>query len=137
MHLALRLLTATLMLAGLVIGLAHVFGGLIGYADFAGNGDLGKIAESTGYLYHDNASRFLGGIFFTLGLGFGYCLYELESKIQLFHFLLLCIFFGGLARVVGWVNMGLIESTIAATIIELVFPPVMLILQRKVHTTND
>jgi len=126
-------MTGILMIAGIVIGAAHVMGGLVGYADFSGNGDLGNIAESAGYLYHDNASRFLGGIFLGVGLGFAYCLYELESKIQLFYFLLLCIFIGGVARIVGWIELGLVEATIAATVIELVFPPIMIILQRKTH----
>jgi len=55
-------MTAILALAGVVIGGAHVLGGLIGYADFAGSGDLESITGTTGYLYHDNASRLLGGI---------------------------------------------------------------------------
>ncbi len=130
------LMTAVLALAGLVIGLAHVFGGLVGYADFTGNGDLGNIVEAEGYHYHDNASRFLGGIFLTVGLGFAYCLFGLDSKIQLFRFLLLCIFIGGLARIIGWFDLGLAESTIAATVIEVVFPPLMLLLERKVYSAN-
>lgn len=137
MRYVLMAMTAILALAGLVIGGAHMLGGLVGYADIAGNGDLGNIAETTGYLYHDNASRFLGGIFFTLGLGFLYCLYELDSKTQLFQFLLLCMFVGGVARIIGWFDLGLIPSTVAATAIELVFPPAMLLIERGLHSAND
>ncbi len=136
MRYVLALMTVILALAGLVIGAAHVLGGLVGYAEFAANGDLGNIAETTGYLYHDNASRFLGGIFFTLGLGFLYCLYDLESKIQLFRFLLLCLFVGGVARIIGWFDLGLTEATVAATAIELVFPPVMLVLERRIYSAS-
>jgi hypothetical protein len=63
MRTTLNLMTAILALAGIVIGLAHALGGLVGYADFASNGDdLGDIAQAAGYLYHDSASRFLGGV---------------------------------------------------------------------------
>jgi hypothetical protein len=137
MRYVLMVMTAILALSGLVIGGVHMLGGFVGYADFVGNGDLGDIVDTKGYLYHDNASRFLGGIFLTLGLGFLYCLYELDSKTQLFHFLLLCIFVGGLARIIGWFDLGLIPSTVPATAIELVFPPVMLLIERGLHSAND
>lgn len=136
MRFILVLMTAILALAGLVIGGAHVIGGLAGYAKFAGNGDLGNIVDASGYLYHDSVSRFLGGIFFTVGLGFVYCLFNLEFKVQLFRFLLLCIFVGGVGRVVGWLYLGFAEATIAATAIELIFPPVMLLLERKAHANR-
>jgi hypothetical protein len=87
------LMTAILALAGFVIGGTHILGGLLGYAEFAGNGNLGDIAQSAGYAYADNGSRFLGSLFFSMGLGFAYCLINLSNKLLLFRFLLLNLWY--------------------------------------------
>ena len=78
-----------------------MFGGLLGYAEFVGNGSLGNVAQSPGYAYADNGSRFLGGLFFSIGLGFAYCLSDLQSKLLLFRFLLLSLFICGIARMIA------------------------------------
>ena len=137
MRYLLILMTAILALAGFVIGGAHVLGGLLGYAEFAGNGNLGGVAQSTGYAYADNGSRFLGGLFFSMGLGFAYCLINLPNKLLLFRFLLLSLFIGGIGRITGWVALGVTETTIGAVVIELVFPPIMLILQRNTSRADN
>ena len=71
-----------------------------------------------------------------MGIGFAYCITDLQNKLLLFRFLLLGIFIGGIARVISWVELGVIDATILPTIIELVFPPVMLFLQQRIRS-ND
>jgi len=72
-----------------------------------------------------------------VGVGFPYCLYELDSKRQLFQFLLVCMFVGAVAHIVGWFELGLIPSTVAATAIEHIFPSAMFLIERRLHSAND
>jgi len=75
---------------------------------------------------------------FTLGLGFIYCLSDVQNKTVLFRFLLLALFLGGLARLFGWSQSGVVQATIPSTAIELIFPPVMYFLQSRITTgTQD
>ena len=137
MNIVLKILTGLLAIAGLVIGTANMLGGLVGFAEFSGSGSLGPVEQSAAYAVMDNSTRFLGGIFLGVGIGFVYCLKDLDDKLVLFRFLLLAIFIGGIARVIGWVEMGSItEGTIAPTVIELVFPAVMLALQHMLSRSK-
>ena len=123
------ILTGLLAVAGIVIGGVNMIGGLAGFAAFSDAGSLGAIEQAAGYPVIDNSTRFLGGVFVGVGLGFAYCLKEMSEKILLLRFLLLGIFIGGIARVIGWAELGMIDSsTIPPTIVELVFPPAILLL---------
>lgn len=132
MRILLIIMTGILAAAGLVLSTAHVLFGVIGFAEFAGGGTLGELGQESGYPLLDNTTRFLSGIFVATGVGFAYCITDLQNKLLLFRFLLLGIFIGGIARVIGWAELGVIDATIPATIIELVFPPVMLALQHHI-----
>jgi hypothetical protein len=132
MRIILMILTAALAAAGLIVGSVTVMGGLVGSAEFVGAGSLGDVADTEGFAFVDNSMRFLAALFVIYGLGFAYCLFGVQNKTALFRFLLLGIFAGGLARVFGWYEMGLVEATIAPTAVELIFPPVMYYLQARI-----
>ncbi len=136
MRILLIIMTGILAAAGLIIGSAHVLLGVVGFAEFTGGGALGDLGKAPGYILLDNTTRFLAGIFVATGIGFAYCITDLQNKLLLFRFLLLGIFIGGIARVISWVELGVIDATILPTIIELVFPPVMLFLQQRIRS-ND
>ena len=104
MRILLIIMTGLLAAAGLFIGTAHVLGGVIGFAEFTGSGALGDLGQAPGYPLLDNTHRFLAGIFVATGIGFAYCLTDLQNKLLLFRFLLLGIFIGGIAPVISWVS---------------------------------
>ena len=134
----LKVMTTLLAIAGIVVGSANLLGGLVGFAEFSDSGSLGSIEQAAGYAVIDNSSRFLGGIFLGVGLGFLYCLFDLRNKLPLFHILLLAIFIGGIGRMVGWAELGEITAgTIAPTVIELVFPPIMIALARFTPSSEN
>jgi hypothetical protein len=129
MRIILMIMTALLTIAGVGLGAVVVMGGAVGYADFSAVGDLGDIGAAAGFPNVDSEMRFLGGVWLAAGLGFAYCLFRRQDA--LFAFLLLGVFIGGIARVLGWQELGVIEGTIPATAIELIFPPVMYFLHRR------
>jgi len=121
------LLAAILLIAGSVI----VLGGMMGLAEIVSAGSLGNVTEAAGYPLVDNIMRFLGAVMFALGLGFIYSLFDVQNKTVFFRFLLLAIFLGGLARLFGWSQTGIVLATIPSTAIELIFPPLMYYLQSR------
>ncbi len=138
MRLTLKVMTGLLAAILLISGAVIMFGGMEGLAEIVSAGSLGNVAEADGYPLVDNVMRFLGAVMFTLGLGFIYCLSDVQNKTVLFRFLLLALFLGGLARLFGWSQSGVVQTTIPSTAIELIFPPVMYLLQSRITTgTQD
>ena len=137
MRLILTAMTALLVAISLISGSILVLGGMVGFAEIVGV-SLGNVTESAGYPVVDNVMRFLGGLMFTMGLGFGYCLFDVQNKTVFFRFLLLAIFLGGLVRLFAWSQLGVVQATIPSTAIELIFPPLMYYFQSKltadIHT---
>jgi len=136
MRITQRILTSLLALAGLFFGGTFVVGGMIGASGFLGAGSLGDVMSTAGYGFTDNSVRFLGGIFFVTGLGFAYCLTDVERKLPLYYFLLMSVFLGGTARIIGWVASGVVQSTIVPTIIELAFPAAIFVLHRFTQSSG-
>lgn len=131
-----KVLTGLLALAGIFFGGAFVVGGMVGASEFLGAGSMGDVMSMPGYGFTDNAIRFLGGIFFVTGLGFAYCLVNVERKSPLFYFLLLSVFLGGISRIAGWIESGVVQSTIVPTMIELGFPAIIFLLHRFNRSTG-
>jgi len=134
MRLTLKVMTGLLAAILLISGAVTMLGGIEGLAEIVSAGSLGNVTETDGYPLVDNVMRFLGAVMFTLGLGFIYCLSDVQNKTELFRFLLLALFLGGLARLFGWAQSDVVLASIASTAIELVFPPVMYFLQSRLTT---
>ena len=78
----------------------------------------------------DNTYRFLAGIWFGAGCGLVYCVLNIESSTLLLRSLMLAIFLGGIARLIGLPEYEVIEPQFMVAIaIELFFPPLIVGLQ--------
>ena len=74
----------------------------------------------------DSEHRFYASIFLMYGVALLWCARDLSTRRQLFHFLLLTLFIGGLARVVSVFAAGCPHPLfLLRGVIELVVPPLL------------
>lgn len=117
----LRFLTGILTLLGIVIGGKSVIMGL-------------NLADAPTSL--DNGYRFYAGTWFGVSLGLGYCIFHIQRCGLLYRGLLLTIFVGGIARIVGAFSYAQVEpNIIVPTLIELILPPLLVWLQKDFEAT--
>jgi hypothetical protein len=76
----------------------------------------------------DNHYRFYAGVWVALGLGLAWCVLYLEQSTALFRFAMGAVMLGGLARVVGLSAYPPDAEMVAALVVELVLPPLLLTL---------
>jgi len=121
MNIATRILTALLAIIAFILG---------------GHGAIeGLAVEAPSIL--DNEYRFFAGVWFGVGLGLAYCVLHLERTTLLFRALMLTIFMGGIARIIGLSEYAAEAQIIAPIAIELVAPILLVWMQsRSPHITN-
>ncbi len=116
MKIAAQILTGILVFFGFYLGLTQMIGGL--------PADVPTML--------DNHHRFFAGIWFGVGFGLAYCIRYLEDATVLFRALLLAIFIGGIARIIGFTAYDPEARMIVATAIELIFPPALVWMQSRI-----
>lgn len=115
MNVALRV--ATLLFAAIALGTGAKFV----------LGGLPPGAEAT----LDNTFRFLGGVWLAVGLGLIHCFVSFDKTERVFAFLMRVLIVGGLARAVGLLFVPPERAIVVAIVIELVIPPVLLVLRAR------
>ena len=114
-----RLLTALLVFFGLMVG---------------GKGVLTGLSESA---HLDNEYRFFAGVWLGVGCGLMYCLLQVRQCANFYFGLLGIIFIGGIARLIGMLDYGVVEPRIAvATAIEVVFLALIVWLQASIENQS-
>ena len=120
MKMTAQILTGALVFFGFFLGVPSVINGLP--------------ADAPTML--DNHFRFFAGIWIGVGLGLAYCIMNLETATVLFRGLLLTIFIGGVARIIGFTAYDPEPRMLIATAIELIFPPALVWMQSRIsHET--
>ncbi len=120
MKMTVQILTGVLVFFGFFLGVPSVLNGLPADAP----------------VMLDNHFRFFAGIWIGVGLGLAYCIKDIEHATVLFRGLLLTIFIGGFARIIGFSAYDPEARMIVATAIELIFPPVLVWMQSRIsHKT--
>lgn len=115
MNVALRIATLIFAVIALGTGAKFVLGGLPPGSDAV----------------LDNSFRFLGGIWFAVGLGLIHCFVSFDKTERVFAFLMRALIVGGLARAVGLFFVAPQRAIIVAIVIELVIPPVLLVVRAR------
>jgi hypothetical protein len=84
----------------------------------------------------DSEDRFYATLFAAYGVALLWCMKDIERKSQVVYFLALTFFVGGLARLVSIAAVGFPHPFfIAMTVLELLIPFVMAIMQSRVSKT--
>jgi len=119
-----------------VPGGASAFGGLNGSAALGG-GEMIFGADSILRGFADNQYRFGFGVFFAQGLALLFFLRNIEKHANVFRFVVLALFIGGLGRLSNIVEFGLVDSQVVGpTVIELVIVPLLLLWHNRVATKS-
>ena len=122
---AFQLLILLLAVICFVPGGASAFGGLNGSAALGG-GEAIFAADSVLRGFADNQYRFGFGVFFSQGLVLLFFLTNIKQHSNLFRFVALALFIGGLARVSNILEFGIVDpQVIGPTVIELVIVPLL------------
>ena len=120
-----QLLVALLAVICFVPGGISAFGGMNASAA-AGGGDALFAADSVLRGFADNQYRFGFGVFFTQGLVLLFFLRNIKLHSNLFRFVVLALFLGGVARLSNILEFGLVDpQVLPPTIIELVIVPLL------------
>ncbi len=127
MKLIALLLTGLLALISFGIGGAYFFLGP-GFLEIAGGFDFSALDGQIEYAAIDNTLRFLAGLWILIGAGLVYCLMDFNARGTVLTILLAGFFLGGIGRLLSAVQLGMPEPMVVPTIVELVFPPVILLL---------
>ena len=116
-----RVLTSLLAVIAVVIG---------------GRGVLFGLSDVQASAVLDNEHRFFAGIWFGVGIGLAYCVVHLRESTLLFRGLMLTIFVGGMARIIGLGSYEPEAQIIAPIAIELIAPTLLVWMQSRVaqHT---
>ncbi|MCA9625453.1 MAG: DUF4345 domain-containing protein [Myxococcales bacterium] len=84
----------------------------------------------------DSEHRFYSSLFLMYGLALGWCAQDIPKRREVFHFLLLTLFVGGLTRVVSLVAAGWPHPMfVVLGAVELIVPPVVWRLSVTAQTT--
>ena len=114
-----RVFTALLALIGFAVGGKSIFLGL---------------SELSAPPMLDNEYRFFAGIWFGVGCGLAYCLFNIRRCAALYRGLMVMIFVGGIARVIGAIGYPAVDRQIVvAIVIELVLPVILVRLQTSLE----
>jgi|AntAceMinimDraft_5_1070358.scaffolds.fasta_scaffold07437_2 hypothetical protein len=81
----------------------------------------------------DNTVRFLGGVWLATGGGLIICLCHLSGQRVMFRVIMGGLFIGGLGRLLSFTQLGVIDAFIPPTVIELILPPIALLLHALVY----
>jgi hypothetical protein len=86
----------------------------------------------------DSEDRFYGTLFGAYGAALLWCIKDIEHKGLYVRLLALVFFIGGLARIVSVIAVGLPNTFfITMTIIELILPFIMVLMNSRVQTTSQ
>ncbi len=127
MKLIASLLTGVLALISFGIGGAYFFLGP-GFLEIAGGFDFSILDGKIEYAAIDNTLRFMAGLWILIGAGLVYCLMDFNGRGTVLTILLAGFFLGGIGRLLSAMQFGMPEPMIVPTIIELVLPPIILLL---------
>lgn len=127
-----QLLILILAIICFVPGGASAFGGLNGSAALGG-GDLIFGAESVLRGFADNQYRFGFGVFFAQGLALLFFLSNISEHKNIFRFVALALFIGGLARISNILEFGLVdEQIVPPTVIEVAIIPLLALWHKRI-----
>jgi hypothetical protein len=86
----------------------------------------------------DSQIRFLGAIWFSMGIVLYWILPSIEKQTTLFRLLMGGIFLGGIGRLTSVFLVGIPPShLIAATVLELIGMPLLVLWQSLISTSNN
>lgn len=116
-----RLLQVILVMLGLVLLVAGVWGLIGGIADEFYAINLNR--QLPGHLILDSNLRFFSGLSLGLGIILCWLIPSIEKQKSTFRLLSLMIFIGGLGRVISMIMIGLPSPLfVLFTLLELLFP---------------
>ena len=121
MLVATRILASLFALIALGTGFKDVFLGLV---------DVDAAAVV------DNTFRYYAGIWAAVGLGLVWCVVRIRESTQLFRFLLIAIFIGGIARAIGLLDVPLERPIAVGIAIETILPVVLWFMQSRIQETT-
>jgi len=108
------------------------FGGINASAALA-NGEAVFATDSLLRGFTDNQYRFGFGVFFAQGLILLFFLSNIQQHTNLFRFVALALFIGGLGRVSNILEFGIVDSQVVGpTVIELVIIPLLVLWHRRI-----
>lgn len=130
MLLFLRILIGFIGSIGLVTGSVWFLTGLgtlempFGYEGFA-------VRDDASLVLIDNALRFFGAIWLTIGVGLLISIRDPHRYGDVFRLAMIAVFLGGIGRVVSALSVGISAEMIGPTVLELTLAPLMLWLQHR------
>lgn len=115
-----------------VPGGVSAFGGLNGSAALGG-GEMLFSPDSILRGFADNQYRFGFGVFFAQGLALLFFLRNIQLHANVFRFVVLALFIGGIGRLTNIVEFGLVDDQVVGpTVIELVIIPLIALWHQRV-----
>jgi len=115
-----------------VPGGVSAFGGLNGSAALGG-GEMLFSSDSILRGFADNQYRFGFGVFFAQGLALLFFLRNIQLHANVFRFVVLALFIGGIGRLTNIVEFGLVDDQVVGpTVIELVIIPLIALWHQRV-----
>lgn len=133
----LQILMSLLALIPLLTGLI----GLTGihdpiYGSLAAEG-MSEAENSAEWILLDSNLRFFSGVWIGVGIALLSVIRHIEKEQRLFQLIWLCVFIGGIGRVLSMFFMGLpLTPFIGFTLLEIVGAPFFIYWQRKIATPN-
>lgn len=133
---AFQLFAIILTIICFVPGGASAFGGMNGSAALDGAQAIFE-ADSILRGFADNQYRFGFGVFFAQGLALLFFLRDIAKHVNIFRFVALGLFVGGLARLSNVLEFGLVDSQVVGPIvIEVVIVPLLVLWHSRVIRTK-
>ena len=133
---AFQLFAIILTIICFVPGGASAFGGMNGSAALGGAQAIFE-ADSILRGFADNQYRFGFGVFFAQGLALLFFLRDIAKHVNIFRFVALGLFVGGLARLSNVLEFGLVDSQVVGPIvIEVVIVPLLVLWHSRVIRTK-
>ncbi|MEM8750736.1 MAG: DUF4345 domain-containing protein [Pseudomonadota bacterium] len=102
-----------------------------GFLVLGGGFDFGPIAGTPAYAAVDSSLRFFAGLWLAMGLCLFYCLGDFANRTTMLRLMMLGFFLGGIGRLISMAQFGVLEPMIVPTLIELVIPPIVVVLQSR------
>jgi len=129
-----------IIFTGITIILAlitFVFGGLWFFLGLetvviVGGAGLPESTHSAALAMADNTIRFLSAIWIATGIGLVVCMRDIKNHITLYRVIMGGLFFGGIDRLLSFSQMGVVDTLIGPTIIDIVLPPTAIAVQTAV-----
>ena len=133
---AFQLFAIILTIICFVPGGASAFGGMNGSSALDGAQAIFE-ADSILRGFADNQYRFGFGVFFAQGLALLFFLRDIAKHVNIFRFVALGLFVGGLARLSNVLEFGLVDSQVVGPIvIEVVIVPLLVLWHSRVIRTK-